>query len=586
MKTMKKKGRIGSSFDDFLKEEGLYEEVTARAIKRVITRQLNSLIQEQGLTKSELAARMKTSRAQLDRLLDPANESVTLATLTRAAQAVGRNLRMELVHLSSDANGAQKEKGSRNKTGHSWMADVQFLLSECARFHEWLDRIGLKEFIRQVPKADTETLQLTNGGTLFCGAEALRRLYVMATDALQTSDAAGTIEPYKVYRSLKTLIVKRFIEEQRPVTPNELEAVLADAIYEAGELRSDLVHFVPCRLMYSKEPSVFTVGPVIFRSGGVFYEHMASHFAAYQNESQSIEHAQLAAKLLSDARHYYDDFTWIGEVKVVNCDWEISSERAHLAVTAALDVIHLLFGAYHTRLMAVGGSRLSGDMQARMYLDASGKFDISTSSRATSAVGFPDDWNGFLQREDVSYFLESAGKAIAPITDPTIDRPVGNRLVESAAWFGDAVREKSDAARVAKAVNALERLVIYDEERGITNLISKRGAALCYAQVGEESYGHIAESVRDAYIFRSKLVHGSLSPFDLEVKERAPSILNLVQRVLSAGFVFANEQGLLERSCTNEEIRHVLDNLVEWVQAQDRSSQGKIQPSERPHSAA
>lgn len=93
----KKKGRIGSSFDDYLKQENLYEEVTARAIKRVIARQLDALMQDQGLTKSSLAKRMKTSRAQLDRLLDPDNESVTLATLTRAAQAVGRNLRMELV---------------------------------------------------------------------------------------------------------------------------------------------------------------------------------------------------------------------------------------------------------------------------------------------------------------------------------------------------------------------------------------------------------------------------------------------------------------------------------------------------------
>ena len=86
---MKKKGRIGSSFDDFLKEEGIYEEVTARAIKRVIARQLDALMQDQGLT--------KTSLAKLDRLLDPDNESVTLATLTRAAQAVRRHLRMELV---------------------------------------------------------------------------------------------------------------------------------------------------------------------------------------------------------------------------------------------------------------------------------------------------------------------------------------------------------------------------------------------------------------------------------------------------------------------------------------------------------
>ncbi|MEK7993320.1 MAG: helix-turn-helix domain-containing protein [Planctomycetota bacterium] len=94
---MKKKGRIGGSFDAFLKEEGLYEEVTARAIKRVIARQLGAIMRKDHLTKTMLAKRMQTSRAQLDRLLDPDNESVTLGTLARAAHAVGRNLRMELV---------------------------------------------------------------------------------------------------------------------------------------------------------------------------------------------------------------------------------------------------------------------------------------------------------------------------------------------------------------------------------------------------------------------------------------------------------------------------------------------------------
>ena len=108
----KKKGRIGSSFDDFLKDEGIYEEVTARAIKRVIARQLDALMEDQGLTKSELAKRMKTSRAQLDRLLDPENESVTLGTLTRAARAVGGALNRNPVpivvpcHRVVAANGA------------------------------------------------------------------------------------------------------------------------------------------------------------------------------------------------------------------------------------------------------------------------------------------------------------------------------------------------------------------------------------------------------------------------------------------------------------------------------------------------
>jgi predicted XRE-type DNA-binding protein len=88
---------IGSSFDDFLKEEGTYEETTLIAIKRVLAWQLEQAMKEQGLTKVEVAKRMKTSRAQLDRLLDPENDKVQLDTLQRAAAAVGRKLHLELV---------------------------------------------------------------------------------------------------------------------------------------------------------------------------------------------------------------------------------------------------------------------------------------------------------------------------------------------------------------------------------------------------------------------------------------------------------------------------------------------------------
>jgi predicted XRE-type DNA-binding protein len=88
---------MGSSFEDFLREEGTLEETTNRAIKRVLSRQLRQVMDEQGLSKSEMARRMRTSRPALDRLLDPANDAVTLNTLQKAARAVGRELRLELV---------------------------------------------------------------------------------------------------------------------------------------------------------------------------------------------------------------------------------------------------------------------------------------------------------------------------------------------------------------------------------------------------------------------------------------------------------------------------------------------------------
>lgn len=92
-----KKKNIGSSFDSWLREEGLYEEVSATAIKRVIARQVEAAMQQKGLTKAAMARRMHTSRAALDRLLDPDNEAITLGTLRKAAAVVGRELRLELV---------------------------------------------------------------------------------------------------------------------------------------------------------------------------------------------------------------------------------------------------------------------------------------------------------------------------------------------------------------------------------------------------------------------------------------------------------------------------------------------------------
>ena len=94
---MRKNKHRGTDLRDFLREEGVLEHVEAAAVKRALAYQLSQLAREQGLSKSEMAARMKTSRAALDRLLDGTNSSVTLNTLGKAARALGRKVKIELV---------------------------------------------------------------------------------------------------------------------------------------------------------------------------------------------------------------------------------------------------------------------------------------------------------------------------------------------------------------------------------------------------------------------------------------------------------------------------------------------------------
>lgn len=94
---MKPNPHIGSSLEDFLAEEGILDEARTIAIKETVAWQVQQAMEREHITKLEMAKRMKTSRASLNRLLDPTNSSVTLQTLSRAAQAIGRQLKIELV---------------------------------------------------------------------------------------------------------------------------------------------------------------------------------------------------------------------------------------------------------------------------------------------------------------------------------------------------------------------------------------------------------------------------------------------------------------------------------------------------------
>jgi hypothetical protein len=90
------KKHMGSSIDDFLKEEGIFEETQAQAVKEIIAWQLAEAMKEQKISKNKLAALLKTSRTQVDRILDPKND-ITLSSLQRAAAMVGRRVSIELV---------------------------------------------------------------------------------------------------------------------------------------------------------------------------------------------------------------------------------------------------------------------------------------------------------------------------------------------------------------------------------------------------------------------------------------------------------------------------------------------------------
>jgi len=94
---MVKRKHIGQSFEDFLQEEGIYEEVQLNALKKTLAHQIKTMMNEQGIRKTEMATRMKTSRSSLERLLNEESYNVTIATISKAASILGKRIEMSLV---------------------------------------------------------------------------------------------------------------------------------------------------------------------------------------------------------------------------------------------------------------------------------------------------------------------------------------------------------------------------------------------------------------------------------------------------------------------------------------------------------
>jgi len=90
---------IGQNFDEFLREEGIFEEVQLNALKKAIAHQVKTLMQKQGIRKTEMAKRMKTSRSSLERLLNEESHNVTLTTITKAAEVLGKRIEFSLVDI-------------------------------------------------------------------------------------------------------------------------------------------------------------------------------------------------------------------------------------------------------------------------------------------------------------------------------------------------------------------------------------------------------------------------------------------------------------------------------------------------------
>jgi hypothetical protein len=435
----------------------------------------------------------------------------------------------------------------------------EFVVRECARIHSDLcDAIAQKRSPRLAQRDALAFLPDYRGsGHITCGGDAYDRLHVLAVDALSQSPHARAVDPKDVFQALRQITSSRFVSGAEEVTIASATNALAAALDDAIAKCANSTHYIPCRLMWTSQPGVFAIGPVTFRSLSNFKETLAPAFEDYRKQRDTGQ--------LKKALNYYDGFGWVAEVKILECAPTIARQRAERAVKAAVNVLSLLFGAFRTRKMAVGGYKLPDDPRAH-------------SKGSSSAVGFEEDWAKLLQRDDIQGLLDGVNHAFASIVDPALLHPLSERFVEAMSWFGEAMREAAPGARIVKAITAAERLVMTGKpskkqqgrrNANIKEVFAHRAAAVRRYVDGAPPFKEILGDFYRFYTLRSELAHGERSPLDPSIESSAIACLAIVEQTLLAALVMFHEQGVLDRALTSEDLSAGYDVLVQDAVAED-----------------
>lgn len=437
--------------------------------------------------------------------------------------------------------------------------DVSFIFEECARIFAMLKEGRLSD----VPREDAfchmphPTYNWPNG-IMMCGKAGFLRLERITGLALERANLRRLVLLEPARRIMAEILVRKFVKEKLPIEIKYVERAMSETARRCDVTRSDLTHFIPCHLMLAQQPSAFQIGPIRFLNRANFRQILASHIRTNRING----HTNMNARLISDATRYFKTFGWVAEVNIIGCDKKTSERAATKAVSAALDCLHVLFGAGYSKKMTVGGPGITYDKRGGFSVDPTGGLSYTMSYGGPGEVSFDDNWLDLFSNASAQESIARIGVVLQSSVDLSLRRPISERFLDAAQWFGEAVRETSQAAKVVKYVTALERMVMTDEKDDIVGLVSTRVAALCLEEPTLDNREKWRRNAKRAYDIRSKLVHGSLSPTSEIVFEGVRLGAELGRQSLLSVLRVIGEEGLGAENVSNKQLGHWYDRMV------------------------
>jgi hypothetical protein len=372
----------------------------------------------------------------------------------------------------------------------------------------------------------------SGNGTIICGAIAQQKFTNLVDRVIEFEPLlARRVSHNKVREHLIEFFVQQVLKEKQALSHVTTESILNEVAEKAKKTLKVTEHFLPCVLFHNGGPNEFSVGPVKFTRRIKFFGRIKNnlrrstlldienHIAlvasaaakgypadrlATTEQSEKIVRSILARTLKT-----YHLYPWIAQVKIIDCDKQVSDELARQTVEAALHVVRLLLGANVTSRVRLAWSRGDALRTAGMWEDESGAIHTNISSGSLGPVGM-ENWHDGLMQID-GHELHILGSALSALANPRPIFHLHQRILDSIHWFGDAATELEPTSRIIKYTSGIERLLFGKYKPGSKVALAKRLSAIC-AAFGCDEKNTIYHDALNVYETRSALLHGELSP--------------------------------------------------------------------------
>jgi len=398
-----------------------------------------------------------------------------------------------------------------------------------------------------------------------CGIDAFRRLQNASDMAVAQSEFAGRMDSKLVFDAMKGIVTSRFLKEQREINQSKCDKAFSTAIKIAKKSLADTVFWIPVHLGRVQNPSMFEIGPIKFEPMEDFLQGIEGELEEYIDKNDS--RAEVRRNLRQTTESYYRKFGWSARVEIIGCSPSIAKNAAYRRVQHAIDCIHLFLGAKYSDHMRMGGPNFFVDRRSQISKGGNGEVSIS-SSVDWKTNQLPDDWWEVVCADGYEQMVDLFGQAIEHGTDVANPAPLSQRILDALMWFGEAVRDEFQAARIVKYVTSIERLLVTEEkEEELVEMLSRRGASILCTHEGYD-FDESVQRLKKVYSLRSELVHGSRSPVDPKMAEGEREAEILARHILFGFTGFTGDQGLRETDLPKKQLSENFRKLEKLVKGE------------------